>query len=83
MQQGVETTNDVTDLIWKGAGIRSFLLFNEPPSVWAEAWTTVTALLASGAVKPIVAKIFPFEAATDALRYLIEERPLGRVIVSL
>jgi NADPH2:quinone reductase len=44
---GRKTTIDVTDLIWKGAQIRSFLLFSQPPSVWADAWKTIAALLAA------------------------------------
>jgi hypothetical protein len=58
-----EMTIDVTNLIWKGASIKSFLLFSQPVSAWAEAWTTITELLKSGQVKPIVAKTFPLEGA--------------------
>lgn len=80
---GRKTTIDVTDLIWKGASIRSFLLFSEPVSVWHEAWAAITPLLAAGSIKPIVAKSFPLEDANEALRYLIESRPLGRVVITL
>jgi NADPH2:quinone reductase len=78
-----KATIDVTDLIWKGASMRSFLLFSEPASVWKEAWITITTLLAAGSIKPIVAKSFPLEATNDALRYLIESRPFGRVVITL
>jgi len=77
-----ETTIDVTNLIWKGASIKSFSLFAQPVSVLAEAWTTITGLLRSGQVKPIVAKTFPLESAAEALRYLVEDRPFGRVLVT-
>jgi NADPH2:quinone reductase len=40
-------------------------------------------LLQSGAVKPIVAKTFPLPEAADALRYLIEGRPFGRVVLTI
>jgi NADPH2:quinone reductase len=40
-------------------------------------------LLRSGAVKPIVAKTFPLAEAADALRYLVEGRPFGRVILTI
>jgi NADPH:quinone reductase len=63
--------------------MKSFLLFNQPASAWTEAWTVITELLKSGQVKPIVAKIFSLEDATEALRYLIEGRPFGRVLVNL
>lgn len=78
---GRMSTIDVTSLIWKSASIRSFLLFSQPVSVWKDAWSAITPLLESGAVKPIVAKTFPLENATEAMRYLTEERPLGRVIL--
>ena len=58
---GRKATIDVTHLIWKGAGIRSFLLFSRSPSEWAEAWTTISELLGSGRIEPIVAKTFPLK----------------------
>jgi NADPH2:quinone reductase len=77
-----KTTIDVTNLIWKGASIKSFSLFSQPVSARAEAWTTITELLKSGQVKPIVAKTFPLEGAAEALRYLVEGRPFGRVLLT-
>src|ERR1700730_12544017 len=73
-----KTTIDVTNLIWKGASIKSFSLFSQPASVVAEAWTTITGLLESGQIRPIVAKTFPLEGVAEALRYLVEGRPFGR-----
>src|SRR5258708_5153353 len=78
-----KTTIDVTHLIWKRASIKSFSLFAQPVSAWAEAWTTITELLKSGQVKPIVAKTFPLEDAAEALRYLVEGRPFGRVLLTI
>jgi NADPH2:quinone reductase len=77
-----KTTIDVTNLIWKAASIRSFSLFAQPASVLAETWKTLTELLESGRVKPIVAKTFPLEAAAEAIRYLVEGRPFGRVLLT-
>jgi NADPH2:quinone reductase len=77
-----KTTIDVTNLIWKAASIKSFSLFAQPTSVLAEAWKTLTELLESDRVKPIVAKTFPVEAAAEAIRYLVEGRPFGRVLVT-
>ena len=72
----------MTNLIWKGASIKSFSLFSQPASVLAEAWTTLTELLESRRVTPIVAKTFPLKDAAEALRYLVEGRPFGRVLVT-
>jgi NADPH2:quinone reductase len=77
-----KTTIDVTNLIWKAASIKSFSLFAQPASVLAEAWETLTELLESDRVKPIVAQTFPIEAAAEAIRYLVEGRPFGRVLVT-
>jgi NADPH2:quinone reductase len=79
---GRKTTIDVTDLIWKQASIKSFILFAQQ-AAWADAWNTIVALLQSGAIKPIVAKTFPLAEAADALRYLVEGRPFGRVILTI
>jgi len=54
---GRKTTIDVTDLIWKQASITSFILFAQPQAAWADAWKTIVALLQSGAIKPIVARL--------------------------
>jgi NADPH:quinone reductase-like Zn-dependent oxidoreductase len=37
----------------------------------------------SAAIKPIVAKTFPLAKAADALRYLVEGRPFGRVVLTI
>jgi NADPH2:quinone reductase len=80
---GRKTTIDVTDLIWKQASIKSFILFAQPQTAWADAWNTIVPLLRSGAIKPIVAKTFPLAEAADALRYLIDGRPFGRVVLTI
>jgi NADPH:quinone reductase len=77
---GRKATIDVTDLIWKQASIKSFILFGQPQ---ADAWKAIVPLLHSGAIKPIVAKTFPLAEAADALRYLVEGRPFGRVVLTI
>jgi NADPH:quinone reductase len=78
-----KATIDVTDLIWKQASIRSFSLFAQPAAAWSAAWNVILPLLTAGSVKPIVAKTFPLEEAADALRYLVEGRPFGRVVLTI
>lgn len=80
---GRKSTIDVTDLIWKRASIKSFSLFAQPPEMWRAAWKAIGALLESGAVKPIVARTFRLEEAAEALRYQIESRPFGRVVLQI
>jgi NADPH2:quinone reductase len=78
-----KATIDVTDLIWKQARVQSFILFNQPQAAWADAWNVIVPLLQSGAIKPIVAKTFPLAEAADALRYQVEGRPFGRVVLTI
>ena len=80
---GRKATIDVTDLIWKRASIKSFSLFSQPAEVWSAAWSSIFSLLQSRAVKPIVARTFTLTEAADALRYLIESRPFGRVVLTI
>ena len=80
---GRRATIDVTDLIWKRASMKSFSLFSQSAEAWNAAWSVIFPLLQSGAVKPIVAKTFPLPEAADALRYLVEGRPFGRVVLTI
>jgi NADPH:quinone reductase len=58
-------------------------MFAQPKAVVADAWKVIVSLLKSGAIKPIVAKPFPLADAAEALRYLVEGRPFGRVVVTI
>jgi NADPH:quinone reductase len=78
-----QTTIDVTKLIVPQASIRSLNMFTQGKAVVADAWNVIVSLLKSGAIKPIVAKAFPLADAAEALRYLIEGRPFGRVILTM
>src|SRR3989442_2343756 len=80
---GRKTTIDVTNLIWQRASVKSFLLFAQPQAAWADAWNAIVSLLRSGAIKPIVAQTFPLAEAADAVRYLVESRPFGRVVLTI
>jgi NADPH2:quinone reductase len=80
---GRRATIDVTDLIWRRASLKSFSLFAQPAGAWKAAWSVILPLLQSGAVKPIVAKTYPLEQAANALRHLVEDRPFGRVVLTI
>src|SRR5271155_4165935 len=77
------TSIDVTNLIVPQASIRSLNMFLQPQAARAEAWNVIVPLLQSGAIKPIVAKSFPLAEAAAALRYLVEGRPFGRVVLTI
>ena len=78
-----KTTIDVTDLIVPQASIRSLNMFRQPQATVADARKAIVPLLQSGAIKPIVAKTFPLVEAAEALRYLVEVRPFGRVVLTV
>ena len=58
-------------------------MFRQRRPTITDAWNVIVSLLQSGAIKPIVAKTFPLVEAVEALRYLVEGRPLGRVVVTI
>jgi NADPH:quinone reductase len=78
-----QTTVDVTDLIVPQASIRSLNMFRQPQATIRGAWKAILPLLRSGAIKPIMAKTFPLAEAAEALRYLVEDRPFGRVVLTV
>ena len=78
-----KATIDVTSLIVSQTSIRGFNMFSQPQAIVADAWKSTASLLKSGAIKPIVAKIFPLVEAADALRHLVEGRPFGRVVLTI
>jgi NADPH:quinone reductase len=46
-----------------------------------KAWEQIMALISRGAVVPVIAQTFPLERAAEALRYLHEERPFGKIVL--
>src|SRR5580658_2185917 len=78
-----KTTIDVTDLIVPQASMWGLNMFRQSQAALTNAWNSIVSLLESGAIKPIVAKTFPLAEAPDALRYLVEDRPFGRVVLTI
>src|ERR1700678_3830105 len=78
-----KTTIDVTDLIVPQASIRGLNMFRQPQAAVRDAWNAGVHLPQFGAVKPIAAKTFPLAEAADALRYLVADRPFGRVVLTI
>jgi NADPH2:quinone reductase len=78
-----KTTIDVTDLIVPQASMWGLNMFRQSQAALTNAWNSIVSLLESGAIKPIVAKTFPLAEAPDALRYLVEDLPFGRVVLTI
>ena len=80
---GPETTLRVTDLVWKLAQVSGFSLFAASADEQAAAYATVLPLIAGGQIAPARDRSFPLEQGPEALRHLIEDRPFGKVTLTV
>ncbi|MEJ1968649.1 MAG: zinc-binding alcohol dehydrogenase family protein [Rhizomicrobium sp.] len=78
---GRDAEIDVTDVIWKAATIRGFTFRLFTPQTIAAAGAALADFLKDRALQPTISKAFPMSQAPIAVRFLIEERPFGRVIM--
>src|SRR5262245_49745831 len=78
---GREAEVDVTDIIWKAATIRGFTFRSFAQQTVALASSTLLEFLKEGALQPTISRVFPMSEAPEAVRYLIEDRPFGRVLL--
>ncbi len=70
------------DLIMTGSRLIGFAaLIAQPPEDIAKAYDVIVKLAAQGKVKPVVSQIFSLKEAARAQRFLIEERPFGKVLL--
>lgn len=83
------TVNSIT-LIWNSlghtasVGIQGFNIYFQPGEAFAEAWRVLLPLLRSGQVKPLLDDhTYPLEEAAEATRHLIEDRPYGKVVLTI
>ena len=61
--------------------MRGFVFRAFAPETIAGALKVLTGHFAEGALQPTIAKVFPLSDAPEAVRYLIEDRPFGRVLM--
>ena len=80
---GTETTMRVTDLVWKLAHVSGFSLFAASADEQAEAYAAILPLIAGGQITPARDRSFPLEQAPEALRHLVEDRPFGKVTLTV
>lgn len=62
----------------KGLGIRYSFLFMR---AHGQQLGAITSLIESGAIRPVVDKVFPFEKTEDALAYVETGRAKGKVVI--
>ncbi|MFE0790345.1 zinc-binding alcohol dehydrogenase family protein [Streptomyces mutabilis] len=80
---GTEGTVNITDLVWKNATAYGYTFAMTPPNVARAARVTLLNWLDAGRLNPVIARVFPLEQAVEAQRHLIEERPFGRVLLTM
>jgi NADPH2:quinone reductase len=79
---GTKFTADLTDFIWKGLQMRGVSL-----SGWFErdeqdaVLGQFLPLLEQGRIRPLVARVFDAGDAPEAQRYLMEDKPFGKVLL--
>jgi NADPH:quinone reductase len=78
---GREAEVNVTDIIWKAATIRGFTFRLFAQQTMAAANATLLEFLKEGKLQPTINRVFPLSQAAEAVRYLIEDRPFGRVLM--
>jgi NADPH2:quinone reductase len=78
---GTEFTAKMTDFVWKGIQMRGQSLSSYPDRhKQKNALDVLIPLLAAGKIKPTVAKVFAVDQIAEAHRYMIEDRPFGKVV---
>lgn len=78
---GTKAAIDVTDLIWKTARLEGFLFTAFTQQELADTYRTLLEHLAARTIKPAIDRIYPLEQAAEAQRRVIDDRPLGRVLL--
>lgn len=72
----------IADVVARRATLCGFSLTAVPPERARNAWSTIIDLLVGGLVTPVIDSIYPLDAVGEALRHLIEDRPIGKVVIT-
>lgn len=79
---GTTFTANITDFVWKGLQMRGQSLsgwFTDEEQQFV--WGQILPLLEAGRIKPAIGKVFDVAEAPEAQRFLIEDRPFGKVLL--
>ena len=78
---GTEFSAKITDFVWKGIQMRGQSLSSYTERTkHKKALETMLPLLAKGKIQPPVARVFTADEIGEAHRYMIEDRPFGKVL---
>lgn len=79
---GAMSQINVFDLIMRGASMTGFAaLIEQPAEDIAQAYRDLIPMVEKGGIRTVVSKVFAFEEAAEAQRFLIEDRPFGKVML--
>lgn len=74
---------DISQFVRRRARLVGVSVAREPQTRIREAIAELVPYLADGSVRPLVARVFPLSEASEALRFMTEDRPLGKVVLSM
>jgi NADPH2:quinone reductase len=72
----------IAEIVARRASLHGFALSAVTAAQSCAAWATITDLLIGGRIHPVIDSIFPLDAAGEALRHLVEDRPIGKVVIT-
>jgi NADPH:quinone reductase len=72
----------IADIVRRRACLQGFSLSAATPAQARRAWSAITGLLVQGRIHPVIDSIFPLDAAGEAIRHLVEDRPIGKVVIT-
>jgi NADPH2:quinone reductase len=72
----------VGDVVRRRASLHGFSLPSVTAAQALQAWSAITELLVGGRIHPVIDSIYPLDAAGEAIRHLVEDRPIGKVVIS-
>jgi NADPH2:quinone reductase len=72
----------IGDVVRLRATIRGFSLAAVSHARARAAWTAIIELLTDGRIHPVIDAIYPLHAVSEALRHLVEDRPIGKVVIT-
>ncbi|HEU5381953.1 MAG TPA: zinc-binding alcohol dehydrogenase family protein [Ktedonobacteraceae bacterium] len=82
LSAGAQATILIPELVGRGRNISSLNVIFTPPAVQEPALERVSRFWQENRITPLIEKVFHFTQAEEAQRYLTENRPLGRVLLS-
>ncbi|TGE03808.1 quinone oxidoreductase family protein [Hymenobacter fodinae] len=79
---GTEATVTITDFVWKKIAMYGTSMGGREPGTYQHLFEQFAPLVQAGALQPLFARSFPLAEVAEAQRYLQEERPFGKVVLT-